>query len=122
MVRPDWSPEQNRAHFGDLVLDHRHDYECAVTVSGSPDPVTGMIVDLGRLDAILEEEIPGRLAGRRLNDEVEEFAAGRPLPTCEALAFMLYSRIASRLPPGVRLERVRVAEDPTLHAECTGPA
>jgi hypothetical protein len=32
----------------------------------------------------------------------------------------VYSRVAARLPAGIALERVRVAEDPTLYAECTG--
>jgi hypothetical protein len=42
------------------------------------------------------------------------------LPTCEALAMDVYRRIAARLPRGVTLERVRIMEDPTLYADCTG--
>mgnify|MGYP003296624267 CR=1 FL=1 len=49
-------------------------------------------------------------------------AGGRPLPNCEALAAYLFARIASRLPRGVELERVRIAEDATLYGDCTGLA
>lgn len=120
MWRPDWSETENRSRFGPVAEYHGHQYLCEVTVSGPLDPLTGMVTDLEPLDAILAEEVTSRLAGRQLNTDLPEFSSGRPLPTCEALASMLYSRIAARLPSGLRLKRVRVAEDPTLYADCTG--
>jgi 6-pyruvoyl-tetrahydropterin synthase len=119
MYRTDRTEAENRATFGPLAEYHGHMYECAVTVSGPLDPATGMAVDLPLLDSILDQEVVARCANRQLNT-LPEFASGRPLPTCEALASMLFARIGSRLPPGVRLLRVRVAEDPLLYAECTG--
>lgn len=119
MFRSDWSETRNRTAYGSLSEYHGHDYECEVTVTGAPDPATGMLVDLSLLDAVIKEEVTGRLGGQPLNT-LPEFASGRPLPTCEALASVLYTRIAARLPSGVRLVRVKVAEDPTLYAECTG--
>jgi len=120
MYRPDWSAEENERQFGPVSRYHGHDYECAVTVSGSVDPVTGMLVDLVELDRILADEVTHRLGGRTLNTDLPELASGRPLPTCEALVSILYPRIAARLPSGLRLVRVRVAEDPTLYAEHSG--
>jgi 6-pyruvoyltetrahydropterin/6-carboxytetrahydropterin synthase len=122
LYRREWSDEQNRAAFGPLAdpPGHPHDYRCAVTVSGALDPETGMVVDLALLDAVLREEVVAPLDGRHLNHDVPAFAGGRPLPTCEALAAYLYGRIAARLPAGVALDRVRVMEDPTLYADCTG--
>jgi 6-pyruvoyltetrahydropterin/6-carboxytetrahydropterin synthase len=120
MWRPDWSEQENRSHFGPVAEYHGHQYTCAVTVGGAVDPATGMLVDLAELDSIISAEVLDRLTGRQLNTDLPEFSSGRPLPTCEALVSILYSRIAARLPPGLRLLRVRVAEDPTLHAECTG--
>ena len=118
--RPEWSAEMNRARFGRTSEEpgHPHDYTCAVTVSGTPDPETGMIIDLPVLDRLLAEHVVAPLDGRHLNLAVAEFAYGRSLPTCEALAQYLFARIASRLPEGVNLLRVRVAEDATLHADC----
>ena len=117
---PDWPADRNREAFGSLSEPHQHDYTCGVTVSGPVETRTGMLLDLGFLDRILADEILRPLDGRDLNRDVPEFAAGRTLPTCEALAIWLFRRIAPRLPHEVRLERVCVAEDPTLRAECTG--
>lgn len=117
--RPEWSAEENRARFGWTSEEpgHRHDYTCGVTVSGRPDPGTGMIVDLPALDRLLAEVVTGRFDGKHINLDVAEFAYGRTLPTCEALAQYFFAQIAARLPEGVELARVRVAEDATLEAE-----
>jgi 6-pyruvoyltetrahydropterin/6-carboxytetrahydropterin synthase len=120
--RPEWSEARNREAFGSLAESpgHGHDYRCGVTVRGTLDQSTGMLVDLGLLDRILRDEVLTHLAGKHLNLDVPAFAYGQMLPTCEAIAAYLFPRIAARLPAGVALERVRVAEDPTLYADCTG--
>jgi 6-pyruvoyltetrahydropterin/6-carboxytetrahydropterin synthase len=117
--RPDWSEARNREVFGPLAdpPGHGHDYQCAVTVHGPLDDA-GMIVDLGLLDRILTEEVLSPFGGKHFND-VPAFAHGRPLPTCEAIAAYVFRRIAARLPNGIVVERVRIAEDPTLYADCT---
>jgi 6-pyruvoyltetrahydropterin/6-carboxytetrahydropterin synthase len=118
--RPDWSEARNREVFGPLADSpgHSHDYQCAVTIHGPLDEA-GMIADLTLLDRVLDEEVVSQFAGKHLND-VPAFAQGRPLPTCEAIAAYVFRRIAARLPEGIGLGRVRIAEDPTLYADCTG--
>ena len=122
LFRPDWSEARNREAFGPLSdpPGHPHDYRCAVTVSGPIDGRMGMVADLAQLDGILQEEVVARLDGKHLNEDVPGLAYGQMLPTCEAIAMELYRRIAPRLPQGVTLERVRIMEDPTLYADCTG--
>jgi 6-pyruvoyltetrahydropterin/6-carboxytetrahydropterin synthase len=122
--RPGLSASENRAQFG-WTADapgHGHDYRCSVTVTGGPAAPPDLLIDLGALDAILDVEVRQRFDGRHLNLDVPEFADGQMLPTCEALARDLFPRIAARLPAGAVLLRVRVAEDTTLHADCTGEA
>jgi len=120
--KPQWSAEENQTRFG-WTTDapgHGHDYRVSVTVSGPLDPETDMVLDLALFDRILAEEVTVPLDGRHLNLDLPEFAIGAALPTCEALARLLFGRIEARLPRGVTLSRVRVAEDATLHADCTG--
>jgi len=122
LYRPDWSEARNQEVFGPLSQPpgHPHDYTCAVTVRGPVDSGMAMVMDLGELDRILRDEVLARFDGKHLNLDVPEFAEGRMLPTCEAIAAQVYARVAARLPAGVALERVRVMEDPTLYADCTG--
>ena len=118
--KPEWSEEENWRRFGRASEEpgHPHDYTCGVTVSGPPDPITGMIIDLGALDRLLAEVVVTPFDGKDINRDVAEFDYGKALPTCEALAQYFFERIAPRLPAGVELERVMVSEDATLSAEC----
>ena len=122
LYRPEWTEARNREVFGPLSdpPGHAHDYVCAVTVRGPVDESMGMVMDLGELDRILRDEIVAPFDGKHLNLDVPAFAYGRTLPTCEAIALHVFPRVAARLPSGVALERVRVLEDPTLYADCTG--
>jgi 6-pyruvoyltetrahydropterin/6-carboxytetrahydropterin synthase len=118
--RAAWSAEQNRATFGRLTEAHAHDYTCEVTVGGAMDAATGMVIDLGLLDRLLADIVVAPLAGRNLNRDIPAFGPEGVQPTCEALAHWIFQRLAPALPGTVRLEGVRVAEDATLSAECTG--
>jgi 6-pyruvoyltetrahydropterin/6-carboxytetrahydropterin synthase len=119
---PELSDAENRARFGWTAEPpgHTHEYRCTVSVTGPVDPRVAMVMDLAELDRILADEVAGRYDGRHLNAEVPELTG--VLPTCEALARDVYARVSRRLPAGVRLTRVRVAEDATLYADCTGDA
>jgi len=120
--RSEWSLEANRQRFGAASEGHAHDYHCAITVTGPLDADTEMVMDLTLLDGIIQEEVLARYGGKQLERDLPEFAQGRILPTCEAIAAQIFLRVTARLPQGVMLERVRIAEDATLHADCTGVA
>src|SRR6266536_2153671 len=120
--RPDWTEAQNRESFGPLSdpPGHAHDYRCAVTVRGPIQDSLGMVLDLTLLDRLLQDEVVRPFDGKHLNLDVPAFAYGRMLPTCEAIAAYVYPHLSARLPEGVELERVRIMEDSTLYAHCTG--
>jgi len=122
LFRPEWSSEQNREAFGPLSEEppHGHEYQCAVTVQGQPGGPPDLVVDLAELDRILRDVVVEPLDGKYLNRDVPAFA--RTLPTCEAMAQHLFRQVSARLPQGTTLSRVRVSEDPTLYADCTGIA
>jgi len=120
LYRSEWTDAENRARFGWTAEapGHAHVYRCAVTITGSVDEQLAMVMDLAALDQLLGAEVVSRYDGRHLNHDVPELAG--ILPTCEALARDVFRRVAPRLPSGVRLVRVEVAEDATLSADCTG--
>lgn len=115
--RPEWSEEQNRAAFSTAAEAHSHDYRCDVTIMGPIDPLTGMIMDLGKLDQVLHTEVRQRFHDRDINRDVPEFADGNQVPTCENLARFIFERIQRSLERPVRLWSVVVREDDTLSAQ-----
>lgn len=120
--RPEWSDERNEAVFGACSRPHYHghSYVCDVTVDGEIDSITGFVIDLGQLDAILADEVHKRFDHRNINLEVPEFADGLLVPTGENIARFIFDRVAARLPEGNRVTSVTVAEDATLSATYTG--
>src|SRR5262245_23409509 len=63
------SDEQNRATFGKCnnLNGHGHNYELEVTVRGHIDSRTGMIMDLGFLMQVVQEEVLDRFDHKHLN-------------------------------------------------------
>ncbi len=106
--RSDLSEAENRALFGARASQHGHNYRLEVTLRGEPDPVTGMVMDLKRLQEILDREVMARFDHRDLNRDTPYFEKQPPTP--ENFALVLHELLREALPEGV-LERVRLAED-----------
>ncbi len=102
------SEELNREVYGKCnnPHGHGHNYFLEVTVSGRVAPQTGMLCDLGELDAMVEHEVLGRFDHRNLN-ELEEFRG--VVPTTENLT-MRIQQILSRAPLPAHLEGIRIEE------------
>lgn len=116
---PALSREENERLFGRAAnpAGHGHNYVLEVTVKGSPDPATGMVLDLKELKEILQREIIERMDHRHLNREVPELAG--KVPTTEVLAGFIWSLLEPKITRGA-LHRVRLYETPDLFVDCYG--
>ena len=116
--RPEWDDARNAEVFGACARPsfHGHSYICEVTVRGTIDGTTGMVVDLGLLDRVLAAEVRDRFDHRNINLDVPEFADGRLVPTGENLARFIAERVQAALGPQIAVSLVTVAEDETLRA------
>jgi len=85
---------------------HGHNYVLEISVSGTPDPATGMIVNLEDLDGFVEREVLAAFDHKSLNEDVPAFRA--KVPTTENVCKEIYQRLKRF--PQARLERVRVEE------------
>lgn len=105
---PGLSPEENIELFGKCnnPAGHGHNYVLEVTVEGPPDPRTGMTVDVGKLDEVVENEVVNRYDHKNLNVDIAEFQ-GRPT-TSEVVVAEIFSRLESKVP--AKLKRVRLFE------------
>jgi 6-pyruvoyltetrahydropterin/6-carboxytetrahydropterin synthase len=122
--RPDWSEAENRARFGKCanLPGHGHNYRLYVTVRGQIDPETGFIVDLGLLDALVQEHVIERLDHQHLNFALPEFGEGKEIPSSENLVRWIHGQLVGRLPTGSLLTKLRLEEDEDLAAEWTAAA
>lgn len=121
--RPEWSEERNREVFGEKAnpRGHGHNYMVEVTLSGEPDPSTGMVLDLKELKEILNREIVEPFDHRFLNHEVPPF--DRIVPTAENIAIEIWNRLAPSFSNGrARLHSVRLWETDDLYVDYAGGA
>ncbi len=97
LFRPDWSDEKNEKVFGKCNNPkyHGHNYELEVGVTGSIDPETGYVIDLGLLKGIIKEEVEDAFDHKNLNLEVPIFKELNP--TAENIAKVIWEKLRDRL-------------------------
>lgn len=112
------SDEENQAIFGKCnnPYGHGHNYYLEVTVSGKPDPITGMIADIGAIDRIVDQEIMQRFDHKHLNLDTDEFKHLNP--TSENVAVVIWDLLTSKLS---NLYKVGLYETAKNYFEYYGP-
>ena len=119
----DWSDERNREVFGKCanVNWHGHNYDLRVTVSGTPDAVTGFVMDAKQLSVIVKQHVVDRLDHSNLNLDIDWFRDR--LPTTENLVTAIWERLEGPIAEaGGNLYRVRLFETENIYADYYGPA
>ena len=97
---PKYDAEWNRRTYDkcDNPGGHGHNYTIQVSVKGSIDPETGMVIDLKRLKDIVRERVVDRVDHTNLNEDVE-FLRGI-IPTAENLARAFWQQIGPAIDTG----------------------
>ncbi|MGI8923971.1 MAG: 6-carboxytetrahydropterin synthase [Fimbriimonadales bacterium] len=105
---PALSEVENATLFGKCNnrAGHGHNYELEVTVSGTPDPRTGRVADIGEIDRIVRAEVVDRYDHKHLNSDLPEFEDLNP--TSELLTKIIWERLVNNLP--AKLDKVTVRE------------
>jgi 6-pyruvoyltetrahydropterin/6-carboxytetrahydropterin synthase len=106
LANPALDAAENARLYGACARGHGHNYYLEVTVAGAPHPVTGMAVDIDRLDAIVHRELLHHVDHHTL-ESVPALAG--VITTGESLARAFWPRLAAALPAG-SLRRVTVVE------------
>jgi len=81
---------------------HGHNYVLEVTVRGTPDPRTGMILNLTELKQAINEHVIAWVDHKHLNYDVLWLEGS--IPTTEVLVVKFWERLASVLPQGLLYE------------------
>lgn len=123
LYNPDWSKEKNIEVFGPCANEnwHGHNFDLIVTVKGTPDPLTGFVVDLKKLSILIRAEVIEKLDHKNLNMDVE-FMEGK-LASCENLVVEIWKILFRSLPNITtygRLHGIRLYETPRNFVEYFG--
>ncbi|MGH2493653.1 MAG: 6-carboxytetrahydropterin synthase [Ktedonobacteraceae bacterium] len=86
---------------------HGHNYVLEVTVRGTPDPQTGMVLNLTALKDAMQEQVINWVDHKHLNHDVPWLAGC--IPTAEVLAIKFWERLRDAL-PGNLLYEVKLYE------------
>jgi 6-pyruvoyltetrahydropterin/6-carboxytetrahydropterin synthase len=94
---PEWSDEKNQEVFGKCSNPnfHGHNYILETWIDGEIDPVTGFVIDMEVLKAIIKNEVLERFDHRNLNLDCEEFK--NLIPTAENILMVIYKLIRPKL-------------------------
>jgi 6-pyruvoyltetrahydropterin/6-carboxytetrahydropterin synthase len=120
-AQPALSEPENRAIYGQAANPngHGHNYVLEVTLSGEPDPATGMVFDLKKLKEVIQRTVVEPMDHRFLNYETPPF--DRIVPTAENIAVEIWNRLEPHFHEGrARLHNVRLFETEDLYVDYAG--
>jgi 6-pyruvoyltetrahydropterin/6-carboxytetrahydropterin synthase len=118
LARTDLSFEENSEIYGKCARPngHGHNYHLEVMVKGQINPRTGMAIDLGKLQAAIDEHIIQPMDHTFLNKDVSYFE--KVVPTAENIAFYICQMLEPRVRElGAQLHKVKLYESPNNSCE-----
>jgi 6-pyruvoyltetrahydropterin/6-carboxytetrahydropterin synthase len=116
---PAWTDAQNHEVFGKCANKngHGHNFTLYVTVKGTPDPVTGFIIDLKQLSELINEKIIEKLDHNNLNMDVD-FLKGI-MPSIENLVIAVWQQLEPHI-KGCKLHCIKLIETENNFVEYFG--
>jgi len=118
LALPHLSLSENTAIYGKCARPngHGHNYLVDITVSGEIDPQTGMIVDLGKLQELIDDMVLQPMDHTFLNYDLPYFKD--VVPTAENIAAYILQILEPAVQTlGVRLFSVKLTESPNNSCE-----
>ena len=117
---PALSDEENGRTYGKCnnPHGHGHNYEVQVTLRGTPDKATGVLVDVPGFERIVAATVIDRFDHKNLNVEVPEFRDTGTIPSVENIAMTIYRLLKPKFDDaGAALASVTVWETPKTWCE-----
>ena len=102
--------QTNSQLYGKCNRIHGHNYRLKVTVKGSVDPVTGMVMDMTLLKKIISETVMDSLDHKHVDEDVAYFKDNKVVSTAENIAVHIWTVIQDKLPPSVALDQIKLHE------------
>tara|TARA_B110000046_G_scaffold63181_1_gene70592 strand:+ start:10641 stop:11060 length:420 start_codon:yes stop_codon:yes gene_type:complete len=118
---PEWSEQKNYETFGKCSNPnwHGHNYVLWVTVKGTPEPMTGFVVDLSALGDVIKEEVIQHVDHKNLNKDVS--FTKDIMTSTENLAIAIWEQLENPVTKlGAELHCIKISETENNYVEYYG--
>ena len=118
LALPELSDEKNAEIYGKCARPngHGHNYHLEVSVTGEIDQRTGMLVDLGALQEVIDQCVVEPFDHTFLNKDIPYFA--KVVPTAENIAIYIAQLLQLPIQKiGAQLDKVKLIESPNNSCE-----
>ena len=116
---PKWDDDKNYSVFGDDVRIHGHNYELDITIGGPVNEDSGFIIDIMKLNNIMEEFVIKELDHSQIEKDIDWFRGKQP--STENLVVYIWKQIVDEIPNPAYLHCIKLRETPTIYTEYYGP-
>ena len=114
-----WSNKKNKEVFGEDINIHGHNYLLAITVKGKINSGSGFIVDIKKLNQIIDKYVISIFDHSQIDKDIDWFKDKQP--STENMVIFIWNTIADKIPSKAELHCVKLRETPTIFSKYYGP-
>ena len=113
-----WDETKNNEVFGEDVRVHGHNYALSITVKGYINDDSGFIVDLQKLNKIVNEKVIDIFDHSQIEKDIPWFKNKQP--STENMVIFIWDQLSEKIPSNAKLHCVKLRETPTIFSEYYG--
>jgi len=114
-----WTEAGNFEIFGDDIYLHGHNYNLDITISGEINTDSGFIVNLQKLNNIVQENVISIMDHSQIEKDIDWFENRQP--STENMVLFIWERLVGKIPSPAKLHSIKLQETPTISTTYFGP-
>ena len=114
-----WTEAENFENFGDDIYLHGHNYNLDITISGEINTDSGFIVNLQKLNNIVQENVISIMDHSQIEKDIDWFENRQP--STENMVLFIWERLVGKIPSPAQLHSIKLQETPTISTTYFGP-
>ena len=114
-----WTEAENFENFGDDIYLHGHNYNLDITISGEINTDSGFIVNLQKLNNIVQENVISIMDHSQIEKDIDWFENRQP--STENMVVFIWERLVGKIPSPAQLHSIKLQETPTISTTYFGP-
>ncbi len=114
-----WTEAENFENFGDDIYLHGHNYNLDITISGEINTDSGFIVNLQKLNNIVQENVISIMDHSQIEKDIDWFDNRQP--STENMVVFIWERLVGKIPSPAKLHSIKLQETPTISTTYFGP-